>query len=194
MSGTPTVLLDAKRSWFPLHSNKQGACPLPPSSCQNDGNGMKLGIEEGMVPMHDEEVKILRLRGRKVCDRVLRKGHVWKGQGMLIRWLPGAPLHPSVHQRENAVYVGTLASRKLSKSAVERNRMRRRCREALRIVLKEYIPRDSSVSIQLLLCPRSPSLRTPFPLLQEEIKQFLSAVLSHLWPKRKHLPGSSSSS
>lgn len=144
--------------------------------------------------MHDEGVKMRRLRGRKICDRVLRKGHVWKGQTMLMRWLPGAPLHPAVRSRESTVYVGTVASRTLSKSAVARNRMRRRCREALRTVLKEHIPRDSSVSIQLLLCPRSPSLETPFPLLKKEIEQFLSTLFTHPWPKRKRPPDSLNSS
>lgn len=137
---------------------------------------------------------MLRLRGRKVCDRVLRKGNVWKGQTMLMRWLPGAPLHPAVNPGEHAVYVGTLASRKLSKSAVKRNRMRRRCREALRIVLKEYMPRNAERNIQLLLCPRSPSLGAPFTLLKKEIEQFLLIVFSHPWPRRNRPPDSSNSS
>ncbi|OGJ68933.1 hypothetical protein A3H90_02355 [Candidatus Peribacteria bacterium RIFCSPLOWO2_02_FULL_55_36] len=143
--------------------------------------------------MHDAAVKLLRLRGRKVCDRVLWKGKVWKGQIMFIRWLPGAPSHPAAHAREEAVYVGTLASRKLSKKAVERNRMRRRCREALRIVLKEYAPRNSEMSVQLLLCPRSPSLHASFHLLREDIERFLSTLPSQ-WPRRNHHPSSSSSS
>lgn len=138
-------------------------------------------------------MKLLRLRGRKVCDRVLRRGKMWKGQTMLMRWLPGAPLHPSVHRAESAVYVGTLASRKLSKKAVERNRMRRRCREALRTVLQEYVPCGSSVSVQVLLCPRSPSLGAPFPLLREDIERFLSTLPSQ-WSKRKPPLESSSSS
>lgn len=144
------------------------------------------------IHMHDAGVKMVSLRGRKVCGRVLRKGKVWKGQTMLIRWLPGTPSHPAVHAREGAVYVGTLASRTLSKKAVERNRMRRRCREALRIVLKEYVPRVSEMSIQLLLCPRSPSLGAPFTLLREDIERFLFTFSSQ-WP-RQNLPPSSSSS
>lgn len=143
--------------------------------------------------MHDALVKLLRLRGRKVCDRVLRKGKVWKGQTMLIRWLTGAPFHPAANPREGAVYVGTMASRTLSKKAVERNRMRRRCREALRIVLKDYVPRVSEMSIQLLLCPRSPSLVAPFSLLKEEIKRFLSTLPSQ-WSRRNPPLSSSSSS
>lgn len=144
--------------------------------------------------MHDEGMKMLRLRGRKVCDRVLRKGHVWKGQTMLIRWIIGLPLHPAACPDESAVYVGTLASRTLSTSAVKRNRMRRRCREALRITLKEHCLPPSFIQAQLLLCPRSPSLSAPFSLLKREIEQFLSVLSSHPWPKRRLTPGSSNSS
>lgn len=147
-----------------------------------------------MVLMHDGEMKMMSLRGRKICDRVLRRGKLWKGQTMLIRWMAGAPFHPAANRREHAVYVGTLASRKLSKKAVERNRMRRRCREALRLTLKEYCPHDASVSIQLLLCPRSPSLKAPFTLLRKEIEQFLSTVFSSPWPQRNPHPDSSNSS
>lgn len=144
--------------------------------------------------MHDWGVKMLRLRGRKVCDRVIRKGHMWKGQTMLIRWIIGLPLHPAARPDESAVYVGTLASRTLSKSAVQRNRMRRRCREALRTTLKEHFSPPSFMQVQLLLCPRSPSLSVPFSLIQREIKQFLSVLSSHPWPKKRPTPGSSSSS
>lgn len=143
--------------------------------------------------MHDAGVKMMSLRGRKVCDRVLRKGKVWKGQTMLIRWLPGKPLHPAVSAREDAVYVGTLASRKLSKKAVERNRMRRRCREALRITLKNCPAPCPSLSIQLLLCPRSPSLHAPFTLLLEDIERFLLTLFSRCPTKSPHRGSSSSS-
>ncbi|MBI4129469.1 ribonuclease P protein component [Candidatus Peregrinibacteria bacterium] len=138
-------------------------------------------------------MKMTSLRGRKVCDRVLRKGNVWKGQTMLMRWLPGAPLHPAASAGEDAVYVGTLASSKLSKKAVERNRMRRRCREALRIVLKNCPAPCPSRSVQLLLCPRSPSLHAPFPLLLSDIERFLLTLFSRC-PTKGPNHGSSNSS
>lgn len=150
-------------------------------------------VEAFAAPVHDDAVKLLRLRGRKVCDRVLRKGRMWKGRTMLVRWVPGRPAHPAAREGDVAVYAGTLASRALSKRAVERNRMRRRCREALRLVLKEQEPGRLSASIQLLLCPRSSSLHAPFALLREDIEQFLSALRSSC-PIRNHHRGSSSSS
>lgn len=144
-------------------------------------------------------MKLLRLRGRKICDRVLRKGKVWRGQTMMIRWLPGFPFHPAANPRESAVYSGTVASRALSTKAVERNRMRRRCREALRITLRELSMAmekqkpSEGASVQLLLCPRSPSLRAPFTLLLSDIERFLS-TLPFPWSRKKPPLESSSSS
>ena len=91
---------------------------------------------------------------------------------MFIRWLPGHPRHPAVNRSSEGMYVGTLASTKLDKSAVKRNRMRRRCREALRLFLRE----DQNVpTMQLLLAPRSSSLSAPFPEIQQDIRAFLSS-------------------
>ncbi|MSR86605.1 hypothetical protein EXS70_00300 [Candidatus Peribacteria bacterium] len=117
-------------------------------------------------------MQLQRLRGRKVCDRLIRHGNAWKGRHMHVRWLVGAPRHPAAKDRAAAIYVGTLASTKLDKSAVKRNRMRRRCREALRLSLKE-LP-EISQSLQLLIAPRSSSLSAPFPALQQDIQSFFS--------------------
>ena len=116
-----------------------------------------------------------RLRGRKICDHLLRKGRLWKGRHLMIRWLPSAPRHPAADPTKPAIYAGTLASRKLDKSAVKRNRMRRRCREALRIALKETEIHGSS---QLLLLPRSSSLTCAFPEIQADIAQFFRLLPS----------------
>ena len=121
-------------------------------------------------------MQLLHLRGRKICDRVLRKGFVWKGRTMVVRWLPGPPPHPLVDRSLPALYAGTLTSAKLDKSAVRRNRMRRRCREALRIALKNGIETPTA---QLLLCPRSASLSAPFESLQDDIRAFLSTLSRH---------------
>ena len=118
-------------------------------------------------------MKLSRLRGRKICDYVLRKGQAWKGKTMTIRFLMGPPPHPSVDPSARAIYVGTLASTRLDKSAVKRNRMRRRCREALRTVLREY---QNLPTTQLLLVPHSSSLSAPFADIQNDIRSFLSRV------------------
>ena len=109
----------------------------------------------------------------------MRKGRVWKGKMMVIRWLSGVPKVELQRQVQSGgvpaagLYVGTFASTKLHKSAVVRNRMRRRCREALRIVVHE---RDTLPTAQLLVCPRSASLKAPFVILQEDVKAFLATL------------------
>src|SRR3990167_4079426 len=132
-------------------------------------------------------MKLSRLRGRKIVDQVLRKGNVWKGRHMSIRFLVGAPRHPAANQTKG-VYIGTLVSAKLDKSAVKRSRMRRRTREALRTTLLSSPERPP---VQLLILPRSSSLSCTFPELLQDIGAFLS-VLDTWQPKTRSDKSSSS--
>lgn len=90
---------------------------------------------------------------------------------MTIRWLSGPPR--TAPSGACGLFVGTFASTKLHKSAVKRNRMRRRCREALRICVRgeEKLP-----TVQLLLAPRSPSLACDFADLVSDVRVFLSSL------------------
>lgn len=122
-------------------------------------------------------MQLLRLPGRKNCDRVRVKGALWKGKHLNVRWLAGSPYHLSEKPAAPAIYVGVLSSTKLDKSAVKRNRMRRRCREALRLtVAKRPGPAAADKSLQLLLLPRSSSLGCTFNELSDEVSRFLSSV------------------
>lgn len=116
---------------------------------------------------------LLRLKGRKTCDRLLRQGRVWKGRSMNVRWLEGHPRHPSARPSAPGLYVGTVASTKLDKSAVKRNRMRRRCREAFRLTAEQL---DIPTSLQLLLAPKSSSLSCPFTELEADARAFLTTI------------------
>lgn len=118
-------------------------------------------------------MKLLRLRGRKICDHLMRKGASWKGKHMTIRFLTTAPRHPSVDPTKPGIYIGTVASAKLDKSAVKRNRMRRRCREAFRVAVKEV---EKPVTAQLLILPRSSSLTCAFPEISSDVRAFLSVL------------------
>lgn len=118
-------------------------------------------------------MKMGHIHGRKVCDAVLRKGKVWKGKTMIIHWLPGEPRHSKADGPKEAVLVGTFASARVSKSAVVRNRMRRRIREAMRLSLEE---KQEMGRVQLLLCPRNASLDAPFESLLTEARSFLSLL------------------
>jgi len=120
-----------------------------------------------------------RLSGRKVVDRVRRRGMTWKGKHMKMTYLKHEIRNPKSEKSDQRaasseqLFVGTLASTHLDKSAVKRNRMRRRCREALRLALLAYrLPLTAHV--QLLISPRSSSLTCPFPELLEDIRAFLT--------------------
>ena len=89
---------------------------------------------------------------------------------MVIRWMPGTPSSKGrTRPLAEGIYLGTFASSSLDASAVKRNRMRRRCREALRLTV-ENLPERAS--LQLLVSPRAASLDAPFELLQREAEAF----------------------
>lgn len=125
-------------------------------------------------------MRLLRLSGRKVCERVKTKGMPWKGKHLQARLLRGAPrpLPPEAA----GLFVGVVTSAKLDKSAVRRNRMRRRCREALRTVALAMQPDTQPEraafprSVQLLLLPRSSSLTAPFGELQDDARRLLFSL------------------
>lgn len=126
-------------------------------------------------------MRLLRLQGRKTCDFVLRKGVQWKGQTFGARVVLGHPRHPGARPSRAALYVGTLASAKLDKSAVRRNRMRRRCREALRVGLASW--QGELPAAQLLLSPRSTSLSAPFGDIEADVRRLLTFLATCPTPK-----------
>lgn len=82
-----------------------------------------------------------------------------------------------------AIFVGILTSTRLHKSAVKRNRMRRRCREALRLTLKSPSPTPvqnprPQPSAQLLILPRSSSLSQPFGEIIADAEHLVSFLSS----------------
>ncbi len=106
----------------------------------------------------------------------MRKGNVWKGKMLTVRWLPGVPRKAGL-KPQRGLYFGTYASTKLHKSAVKRNRMRRRCREAFRLAVQKN---DGLAAAQLLVSPRIASLDSPFELITADVHTFLSALPT--WP------------
>lgn len=137
-------------------------------------------------------MQLLRLHGRKTCQHVLSKGTLWRGRTMNIRWMSGVPLNIRRTLKERSpegLYVGTFAPLSLSKRAVDRNRMRRRCREALRITMREE--REFS-AVQLLLSPRSSSLSCDFRAILADVRSFLTFLRTCRHPPAKGALSSSS--
>ncbi len=132
---------------------------------------------------------LLRLSGRKVCERVKQKGYLWKGKHFQARMLRGLP-RTLPESAPVGLYIGILTSTKLHKSAVKRNRMRRRCKEALRVTL--LVPRslvssnhlnaqtsqraNERCSFQLLLLPRSSSLSAPFGEILADAEHLIASL------------------
>ena len=128
-------------------------------------------------------MKLQGLRGRKLVERVRRKGAKWRGKHMVVTYEVGRPRVVSGRGRSRAtptptaLHIGTAASTKLHKSAVKRNRMRRRCREALRTSLQATTYKLPP--IQLILVPRSSSLDTSFAELRQDAEAFLDHLSKH---------------
>lgn len=116
---------------------------------------------------------MLHLRGRKRCETIRTKGVAWKGQHMVVRWMKGR-LPSETARPEGSVYVGSFAGAKLDTSAVTRNRMRRRCKEAFRLALAKT--ERALPPTCLLIAPRSSSLDCAFDQLERDATSFLSTI------------------
>ncbi|MEK7137160.1 MAG: ribonuclease P protein component [Patescibacteria group bacterium] len=135
-------------------------------------------------------MKLSRLSGRKTVEHLRRKGQVWKGKHVKITFTKSEipfdvaqdKLHPK--SEKSVLYVGTIVSAKLEKSAVKRNRMRRRCREAMRVSLlttptfaKASVGRHYSLpTVQLLISPRISTLTCDFEELLADAHNFLKHI------------------
>lgn len=136
-------------------------------------------------------MRLLHLRGRKNCDRVLRQGQRWNGKVLAAVWICGAPRTGATTLA--GIYVGTVIAASVDKSAVRRNTMRRRCREALRAECDAWNGPELPIA-QLLLRPRSASLDTPFGDLRQEARRLLTALSAACRKSPPHAsPGSPNS-
>jgi ribonuclease P protein component len=76
-----------------------------------------------------------RLKGRRVFDRLYQRGRRLHGPLLTLRWMPAEPalLPPPLRGRPASPWrCGLVISAKVSKRAVQRNRLRRRLQEQLR--------------------------------------------------------------
>jgi ribonuclease P protein component len=98
---------------------------------------------------------------------------------MYIYSLPGAPRLSQTPS--TGLYLGSFAPSSLNKSAVKRNYMRRRCREALRQTVEEFAHLPS---MQILVSPRIASHSAPFDDILSDAQAFFSTLPSHVTKKK----------
>lgn len=118
-------------------------------------------------------MQLVRLNGRSANNRVLRKGQLWRGTYCTIRYLPGVPFNQSAELPEDTVFIGSYAPVALHKHAVKRNRMRRRCKEALLYTLKLH---KKMPTVQLLLAPKLSSLEADYDLIKTDMNRFYEFI------------------
>lgn len=98
-----------------------------------------------------------RLKGQAAFSQILKEGRRTRGQFLLIAAAPRSTSHPRV---------GVMVSRKVSKRAVDRNRVRRIIAHLFMHVFTEVAAYDVVVSVV-----RMPS-KTVFSQLEHEVQEW----------------------
>jgi ribonuclease P protein component len=110
-------------------------------------------------------VDLARLRRSRDIETIRSKGRRCEAGPFVVRGMP---------TDLGMVRIAVSAPRALG-TAVERNRARRRVREAIRLALREH---TTSGSADLLVMVRAQALSAPFSSLIEAARRALSAVLA----------------
>lgn len=108
-----------------------------------------------------------RLTRRPEFLRVAASRRKWATPGLILQAYERTPADAAA----KGLRLGLTASRKVG-GAVERNRARRRLREAARLVL----PSAAAAGYDLVLVARAETLRRPFAALVEDLRAALSRL------------------
>ncbi|MFH0930217.1 MAG: ribonuclease P protein component [Candidatus Moraniibacteriota bacterium] len=103
-----------------------------------------------------------RLKGKKVFNDIFRFGKTFSNDVMMMRIVPG--------KRGQPAKFGFAASLKFSKKAVERNKVKRWMREAMRAKTGEVQPGQEIV---FLINPKFPKDKLNLGLIRENIEKLL---------------------
>lgn len=104
---------------------------------------------------------ISTLRKRTSFLSVKQAGHSWVTPAFVVQFLPVSP------ENREGVCVGYTATKKTFRRAVDRNRVKRRLREALRLSFPQLsLPQGSAI----VLIARSHMLDVSFETLQKDLK------------------------
>lgn len=106
-----------------------------------------------------------RFRGRRSLDYVYKRGKTIKAGPMSLKYAPS---------KNDDYRLAVVVSKKVSKSAVKRNRIRRRLYEQLRIIRADY---GQPVKYDLILTAFDESLATmPADKLSEACRKLVAAI------------------
>lgn len=103
-----------------------------------------------------------RLKGKKVFNDIFRLGKTFSNNVMLMKVFSGKKSQPAKF--------GFAASLKFSKKAVERNKVKRWMREAVRARIKEVRPEWQVV---FFISPKFPKDKLSLHLIQEKTENLL---------------------
>ena len=101
-----------------------------------------------------------RLKGKKVFNDIFRLGKTFSNDVMMMRFVSGKAGQPAKF--------GFAASLKFSKKAVERNKIKRWMREAVRARIEDIQPGQEIVC---LINPKFPKEKLSLELIQESMEK-----------------------
>ena len=122
--------------------------------------------------------KSARLLKHSAFDRVYRQGRRHFSPNLTVFYLRAA-----AGQEETGVRVGFTVGRALG-GAVERNRIKRRLREAVRLSLAGFETSAFSAQADVVIAPKKAVLDLDFPALRREVEDGLRAVSEDRGAKR----------
>lgn len=100
---------------------------------------------------------------RETIPYILRKGETYKTRFFIVKY---------IKSREEISRFATIVSTKLEKSAVERNKLRRRIYESIRLVLKETQEKENK--FEIILIPKKSILEAQYPDIEEDIRKIIT--------------------
>ena len=98
------------------------------------------------------------------CEQIefiLKKGKSFTSKLFIIRY---------IGNNEKVSRYAIIASAKLSKKAVERNKVRRKIYEAIRLIEKE---KESKNNLDIILIPKKQILKAEFPAIKEDLIEII---------------------
>ena len=107
-----------------------------------------------------------KISNRKLIPKIINNGKSLNTSLFVIKYL---------YNQEEISHFGVVTSQKISKKAVERNKIRRRIFEAIRLYIKEN-PKHSK-NINAVILTKKSTLNTDYKTMYDTISNSLSKIL-----------------